>query len=122
MNTLETINYLQTQKEETEWVLEKKNTKKGRTLWQNSFFYWLFNSIEKQSPFSTEVIKQYILWRVFWKKEVYWDLVNNKTQTSKLEKKEADDLINWLIIFCEENWLEIKYTNRDFENLLNTYQ
>ena len=54
----------------------KKETKKIRTLSQNNFWYWLFWEIEKQTPFSSEVIKQYILSRVFWKQRVFWDIIN----------------------------------------------
>ena len=121
MNTIELIEYLQTQKEDINWVCKKKETKAGRTLWQNNFFYWLFWEIEKQTPFSSEIIKQYILSRVFWKKEVLWELINNKTQTSKLDKKEAGDLINWVKEFCQEHTINIKYTSSEFESLINSY-
>jgi len=108
-------------KEEQIYICYKKESKSWRTLGQNNFFYWLFSDIEKQSPFSSETIKQYILSRVFWKKEVYWELVNNKTQTSKLTTKEAADLINWIIIFCEENTLRMRYTSAEARSLYNSF-
>ena len=115
------IEYVSKWKEEQIFICEKKETKAWRTLWQNNFFYWLFSDIEKQTPFSSEIIKQYILSSVFWKKEVYWELVNNKTETSKLTTKEAADLINWIIIFCEENTIRIKYTSREAQSLYNSF-
>jgi hypothetical protein len=115
------IDYLNKWKDWQEYICCKVESKEGRTKYQNSFFYWLFSSIEKQAPFSSEVIKQYILSRVFWKQEVYWELVNIKTQTSKLTKREAMDLINWIIDFCIENWIEMRYTSRELQSLQETY-
>lgn len=108
-------------KEYQVYICCKIESKEGRTTYQNNFFYGLFSCIEKQSPFSAETIKQYILSRVFWKKEVYWELVNNKTQTSKLTKKEAMDLITWIIDFCTEHTIEMKYYSRELQSLQDTY-
>ena len=115
------LSYLEKDKWEV-YIIDKKESKPWRTRQQNNFFYWLFGSIEKQTPFSSEVIKQYILSRVFWKKEVYWELINNKTHTSELTKKEAWDLINWIMNFCIENSLEMKYTSKELESLYLTYK
>lgn len=120
-NAIEVMNYLDKWKEGQIFVCAKYDTKEGRTLYQNNFFYWLFSDIEKQSPFSLETIKQYILWRVFWKKEVYWELVNNRTHTSKLTKKEAIELINWIIAFCEEHTLKMSYYSSDLKSLEESY-
>lgn len=117
------MDYLDKQPEEQEIIvfISKKEKKEMRTLYQNNMFYGIFWEIEKQSPFSSETIKQYLLGRTFWKKEVFWELVNNKTQTSKLTKKEAIEFINSIIQFCEEHTLHIKYTSNDFNSLINSY-
>lgn len=84
-------------------------------------YYGLFWELEKQTPFSSETIKQYLLGRTFGKKEVFWELVNNKTKTSELTRQEAKEYIESIMTFCEENTLHYKYTSRDFSNLLETY-
>lgn len=115
--------YLERQKETQEIIvlISNKETKEMRTLQQNNMYYWIFWEIEKQSPYSSETIKQYLLGRAFGKREVFWELENNQTQTSKLTKSEAREFIDAIIWFCEEHTLHIKYTSRDFESLINTY-
>ena len=102
-------------------VYSDKETKELKSRYQEQFYYWLFWDIEKQTPFSADTIKQYILWRVFWKELVFWELINRKTKTSKLLKSEAWDLINWIQTFCIENSINMKYTSRDLKSLYLTY-
>ena len=106
--------------QEYDFVYSKKETKEIRTLRMNNFWYWLFSDIEKQTPFSLFTIKHYILWRVFGKQECYWELVNNKTETSKLTKKEWWDLISWIQTFCFENWIIMKYISKEEQSLFNS--
>ena len=103
------------------YICAKEESKEGRTLQQNDFYYWIFSEIEKQTPFSQETIKQYLLWRAFWEKEVYWKIVNNKTKTSKFTKKEAQEFITAILDFCTEHTLHIKYSSREEQSLFNTY-
>lgn len=98
-----------------------KETREIRTLYQNNFWYGIFSEIQKQTDFSAETIKQYLLARVFGKKEVFGELVNIKTKTSELTKKEAQEFLESLLVFIEEHSLSCKYTSRDYQSLLNTY-
>lgn len=101
--------------------ISNKETKEMKSRYQEQFYYWMFWEIEKQTPFSADTIKQYLLSRAFWKKEVFWELVNNKTKTSDFTKKEAQEFIEKVIIFIQENTLECKYTSRELESLYNSY-
>lgn len=101
--------------------ISTKETKEMKSRFQEQFYYWMFNEIEKQTDFSADTIKQYLLWRVFWKKEVFWELVNNKTKTSKLTIKEAKEFIESILIFIEEHSLNCKYTSKELESLFNSY-
>lgn len=101
--------------------ISNKETKEMKSRYQETFYYWMFWEIEKETPFSTETIKHYLLWRVFWKKEVFWELVNIKTETSKLTKKEAKEFIESILVFIKENTLNCKYKNRELESLFDSY-
>lgn len=101
--------------------ISNKMTKEMKSRFQEQFYYWMFWEIEKQTPFSAETIKQYLLWRVFWKKEVFWELVNNKTKTSEFSKKEAQEFIESILVFMKEHSLSCKYTSRELESLYNSY-
>ena len=101
--------------------ISNKMTKEMKSRYQEQFYYWMFWEIENQTPFSADTIKQYLLSRAFWKKEVFWELVNNKTKTSDFTKKEAQEFIEKVIIFIQENTLECKYISREIESLYNSY-
>lgn len=101
--------------------ISNKMTKEMKSRYQETFYYWMFWEIEKQTPYSAETIKQYLLSRTFWKKEVFWQLVNNKIKTSELTKKEAQEFIESILVFIQENTLNCKYTSRELENLYNSY-
>ena len=118
----EVCEYLEKQGEKEIIVfISNKETKEMKSRYQEQFYYWMFNEIEKQTDFSSDTIKQYLLWRVFWKKEVFWELVNNKTKTSKLTLKEAREFIESILIFIKEHTLNCKYTSRELESLYNSY-
>ena len=101
--------------------IANKETKEMKTRFQEQFYYWMFSEIEKQTPFSAWTIKQYLLWRVFGKKEMFWELVNNKTETSSFTRKEAVEFIESVQMFIEENSLHCKYISRDMQSLYLTY-
>ena len=101
--------------------IANKETKEMKTRSQEQFYYWMFSEIEKQTPFSAWTIKQYLLWRVFGKKEMFWELVNNKTETSSFTRKEAVEFIESVQMFIEENSLHCKYISRDMQSLYLTY-
>lgn len=101
--------------------IASKFTKEMKSRYQEQFYYWILNEIAKQTDYSMETIKQYLLGRVFWKKEVFWELVNNKNRTSEFDIKEAREFIESLLIFIKEHSLSCKYQSRDIENLLLTY-
>lgn len=119
----EVCEYLDKQDQEQEVFvfIWKKMTKEMKTRCQEQFYFWIFWEIEKQSPFSMETIKQYLLWRAFGKKEVFGELVNNKTKTSELTKKEAQEFLSAILDFCKEHTLHIKYKSRDEQSLLESY-
>ena len=101
--------------------IANKETKEMKTRFQEQFYYWMLSEIEKQTPFSAWTIKQYLLWRVFGKKEMFWELVNNKTETSSFTRKEAVEFIESVQMFIEENSLHCKYISRDMQSLYLTY-
>lgn len=118
----EVCEYLEKQWEKDIIVfISNKMTKEMKSRFQEQFYYWMFWEIEKQTPFSAETIKQYLLWRVFWKKEVFWELINNKTKTSEFSKKEAREFIESILVFMKEHSLNCKYTSRELESLYNSY-
>jgi hypothetical protein len=102
-------------------VISNKITKEIKSRYQECFYYWMFWEIEKQTPYSADTIKHYLLWRVFWKKEIFWEIVNIKTKTSDFSRKEAIEFIESIIMFIEENTLTCKYTSRELESLYNSY-
>ena len=115
--------YLEKQPEDKEIIvfISNKETREMKTRFQEQFYYWMFWEIERQTPYSAETIKHYLLWRVFWKKEVFWEIVNNKTKTSEFTKKEAIEFIEKVIIFMEENSLECKYVSKGTQSLYDSY-
>ena len=102
-------------------IISEKETKEMKSRYQEQFYYWMFNEIEKQTDFSADTIKQYLLWRVFWKENIFWELVNRKTKTSELSKKEAKEFIESIMIFIEEHSLTCKYQSRELQSLFDTY-
>ena len=119
----QTLDYLDTLKEWKEVIIliSTRETKEMRTLWQNNFFYWLLTWIAKETQFSSDEIKQYILWEVFWQKEVLGRILNNKTKSSKLSTKEAWSFIRWIQEFCYSNDIKMKYVSREDQTLFLTY-
>ena len=119
----QTLDYLDTLKEWKEVIIliSTRETKEMRTLWQNNFFYWLLTWIAKETQFSSDEIKQYILWEVFWQKEVLGRILNNKTKSSKLSTKEAWSFIRWIQEFCYSNEIKMKYVSREDQALFLTY-
>ena len=125
MNTLELIEYLQTQKEDIEWVVNKKKTKAWRTLQQNKTYWKIFKGIWDKLWYSKEVVRTNILTALFWTYEVqmFWSthLIPNKSSTTELDKQEAIQLIDGALEYAKkiDAWIEI--TSREVQDLYNTY-
>lgn len=125
MNTIKLIEYLQTQKEDINWVCEKSTTKAGRNLAQNRTFWKIFKGIWDKLWYSKEVVRTNILTALFWTYEVqmFWvtHLIPNKTSTTELDKQEWIQVIDWALEYAKkiDAWIEI--TSRDIQDLINSY-
>ena len=125
MKTLELIEYLKTQKEETEWIYKKKKTKAGRSLNQNNLFYQLFTDIWNHLWEEKDDVHDMMLWWTFWTHTVkIWRIekeILNEKHTSKLTKEQGIKFIDTMIKFCEKYDIPVTVTSREIKSLYESY-
>jgi len=126
MKTLQIIEMLEWQDEDIEWIIQKKNTKQGRTLAQNRTFWKIFKGIWDKLWYSKEVVRTNILTALFWTYEVqmFWTthLIANKSSTTELSKEEAIQVIDWALEYAKKINAWIKITPKDIISLYETYE
>ena len=126
MKTLELIDYLKTQKEDTDWVFDKSTTKAGKTRQQEKTYYKLFWAISKHLWYNMQEVKIYMLSGCFWtkklklsKEEMEIPVISN---TSDLTKEQWIFLIDTLIAFAKIKNVPVKIENAEIQNLYATYE
>lgn len=125
MKTNELIEFLQKQKHNQEWIIQKTNSKKWRTLAQNKTFWKLFKDVGNHLWESKDDVHDMMLWWVFWTKEVtIWILTKEvliEKHTSKLTKEKGIKFIDTMLAFCKKYNLPITITSREIESLYKSY-
>ena len=117
--------YIDKWTEEQEYIINKVESKAGRSLNQNSTFYKLFTDIWNHLWESKEDVHDMMLWWVFWTKEVtIWILTKDvliEKHTSKLCKEQWIKFIDTMLAFCKKYNLPITITSREITNLYESY-
>jgi hypothetical protein len=117
--------YINKGKEEQIYICEKKETKAWRLLTQNRMFKWLFWEISKTLWINARDVQWFFMKALFWVKEIelFWQiqeiaLINS---TTELTKEEAIHLIDKILEFIQAHKINCKYTSREFESLIESY-
>ncbi len=125
MKTLELIEYLQTQKEDINWVCEKTKNKSWRTLSQNKAFQKLFTDIWNHLWEDKDDIHDMMLWWVFGTKEVTIGRITKdvliEKHTANLSMEKWTKLIDTILAFCKKYDLPITITSREIQSLYESY-
>lgn len=117
---------LESAEEELLWILEKKETKAGRTLAQNRTYWKIFKGIGDKLGYPKEVVKRNILIALFWTYEcqMFWEvhLIPNKSSTTELDKTEAIQVIDWALEYAKKIDAGITITPKEITSLYESYK
>ena len=126
MKTLQIIEMLEWQDEDIEWIIQKKNTKQGRTLAQNRTWYKLFSAISKHLWYSVQEVKMYMLSWCFWTKILKMSKEKMEipviSQTSDLTKEQWIFFIDTILAFVKIKNVPVEITSREINNLYDSYK
>ena len=107
------------------YIIDKKETKAGRTRQQEKTYWKIFKWIGGKLWYKKEVVRTNLLTALFWTYEVkmFWEihLIPNKTSTTELTKEDAIDLIDASLAYAKkiDAWIEIEWP--EIQSLYNTY-
>lgn len=126
MKTKEVIEFLETQPKDVDWVIQKKETKQGRSLAQNRTWYKLFWAISKHLGYSIQEVKIYMLSWCFWTKtlkmsreKIEVPVISN---TSDLTKEQWIFFIDTIIAFAKIKNVPVEITSEEVRNLYDSYK
>lgn len=126
MKTKEVIEFLETQSKDVDWVIQKKETKQGRSLAQNRTWYKLFWAISKHLWYNVQEVKIYMLSWCFWtkklkmsKEEIEVPVISN---TSDLTKEQWIFFIDTIIAFAKIKNVPVEITSEEVRNLYDSYK
>jgi len=126
MKTKEVIEFLETQSEDIDWVIQKKESKQWRSLAQNRTWYKLFWAISKHLWYNIQEVKIYMLSWCFWtkklkmsKEEIEVPVISN---TSDLTKEQGIFFIDTIIAFAKIKNVPVEITSAEIRNLYDSYK
>jgi len=126
MKTLQIIEMLEWQDEDIEWIIQKKDTKQGRTLAQNRTWYKLFSAISKHLWYSVQEVKMYMLSWCFWTKILKMSKEKMEipviSQTSDLTKEQWIFFIDTILAFVKIKNVPVEITSREINSLYDSYK
>ena len=122
---LEIEKYMDKWTEEQEYIIDKKESKAGKTRRQEKTYYKIFWWIWNFLWYDKEVVKQNILKALFGTYEVkmFWEthLVANKSRTRDLTKEEAILLIDSSLAYAKNIGAGIEITSVEMQSLYDSY-
>lgn len=125
-NKQEILEYLEKQKDaDQDFIIAKKESKEGRTLAQNKYWYKLFSEISKHLWYNVDEVKWYLLAWTFGTKKLKLHRVEIEipviSRTRDLTKEQGIFFIETILKFIKLKNIPIQITNRELDSLYESY-
>lgn len=124
-NKQEIIDFLDTQKEDALFFIDKEESRASKTRQQEKTYYKLMTDISKHLWYNVDEVKMYLLSWCFWTKKLKLSKTEIEipviSRTRDFTKEQWIFFIDTLLKFIELKKIPITLTTQDVKNLYDNY-